>query len=319
MNRERAIEKEKELLLRRHNKLAKTKLTKANIDIPDNILEILCSITQRSEKQKKQLESFRAQALDILFEESKQLHAQRLQKAKRTKEANMEKDPRYIRHMGIWVNTTLPSSKISRETYARINNRSTLYSLYEAKLMQSRGYAPHIYIDETNGAVRYTEKYCLWYQQQCLKNFDINMKRYQELDHQIFDIVLMKFVNSRKFQEIYSLEDPICTIYPWEDERNIVGFVYIMVLDEYNQAYIGITEQSVQSRILQHWKKNKSFDRLIWGSVENSVISIDSFGALDTTRLFVKPYYKELKTPLEIYEAKCIKTFDERYLLNRLK
>lgn len=318
MNRERAIEKEKELLLRRHNKVAKAKLSIANIDIPDSILEILCSITQRSKEQKKLLESFRVQALDVLFKESKQLHAQQLQKAKRTREANMEKDPKYIRHMGIWVNTTLPSSRISRETYAHINNRSTIYSRSDVMLMQLRGQTPHIYIDETDGSVRYTEKYCLWYQQQCLQNFDINMQRYQELDHQDFDLVLMKFVNGRQFQEVYSLEDPICTIYPWEDEQNIVGFVYIMVLDEYKQVYIGITERTVQNRILQHWKKKKAFDRLIWGTVKNSVISIDSFGALDTTRLFVKPYYGKFKTPLELYETKCIKTFDKRYLLNRL-
>lgn len=319
MNRERAFEKEIELLLRRHNKVAKAKLTKVNIDIPDNILEILCSSTQRSDEQKKLLESFRAQALGILFEESKQLHAERLQKAKRTKEANMENDPRYTRHMGIWVNTTLPSSKISRETYAHINNRSTVHSRYDVKLVQSRNQTPHIYIDDSDGSVRYTEEYCLWHQQRCLQNYDINMQIYQKLDHQSFDQALMKFVKGRKFQEVLSLEDPICTTYPQEGNRNIVGFVYIMVLDEYKQVYIGITAtQTVQGRILQHWKKKKAFDRLIWGTVDNSVMSIDSFGALDTTRLFVKPYYEEFKTPLELYEMKCIKTFDKRYVLNRL-
>lgn len=255
MNSERAIEQEKELLLRRHNKVAKVKLNTAKIDIPDNILAILCSTTQRSNEQKELLEKYRKQTIGALLEESSMLHAQRLQKAKRTREANMEKDPRYVRHMGIWINTALPSSKLSRETYAHISNKSTLYSRCDVRVMQSTGQGSHIYIDETDGTVRYTDEYCLLHQQRCLQNFDINMQRYQKLDHQSFDQALTKFVRGRKFKEVHSLEDPICTTHPWEAKPNIVGFVYIIVLDEYKQAYIGITEQTVQDRILQHWKK----------------------------------------------------------------
>ena len=317
MNHERAIEKEKELLLRRHNKVAKVKLNTANVDIPDNILEILCSTTQRSEEQKELVANFRKQAIAALLEESNQMHAQRLQKAKRTREANKEKDPRYVRHMGIWINSELPSSKLSRETYATINNRSTVISRCEAIQRLTKGPNPTIFLDETDGSVRYTESYCLMHRQRCLQNFDINMKRYQEIDPRDFNQALLKFVKGRKFQEVSSLMDPICTTDPWK-ECSVAGFVYIMVLDEYKQVYIGITERTVQERIQQHWRKKKEFDRLIWGSVENSLLSIDSFGPLDTTRLFVKPYYREYKTPLEIYEAKCIRVFDKRYRLNRL-
>jgi len=42
------------------------------------------------------------------------------------------------------------------------------------------------------------------------------------------------------------------------------------------------------------------------------VLSIDSFGALDTTRIFVK-----LDGPLYEIEYKMVDEFDKRYLLNR--
>ena len=318
MTREQVIEKEKALLLARHNKVAKVKLKVADIDIPDEIVEILHSTTRKSDLQKVKLNSYREKTIETLLEKSNQLYTERLQKAKRTREANMEKDTRYVRHMGIWVNTTLPSSKLTRKAYAVINNRNTVTPLYIAQQILSKGQNPTIFIDETDGSVRYTEEYCLKYQQLCLQNFDINMKRFQQLDHQDFDKTLMKFVKRRQFQEVHSLEESICTAASWDEDARLAGFVYIMVLDEYKQVYIGITEQTVQKRIQQHWKKKKEFDRLIWGSVENSVLSIDSFGPLDTTRLFVKPYYKEYKTPLEIYESKCITAYDKRYILNRL-
>ena len=51
--------------------------------------------------------------------------------------------------------------------------------------------------------------------------------------------------------------------------------------------YIGISND-IKKRILTHWGSKKDFDRLLFGKKENSVLSIDSFGALDTTRIFYK-------------------------------
>ncbi len=66
----------------------------------------------------------------------------------------------------------------------------------------------------------------------------------------------------------------------------------MLVLDEYKQVYIG-QSTDIKSRILHHRSKKKPFDRLIFGSVENSILSIDSFGALDTTRIYIS-YKKHL-------------------------
>ncbi|WP_091227261.1 hypothetical protein [Microbacterium sp. 3J1] len=63
-----------------------------------------------------------------------------------------------------------------------------------------------------------------------------------------------------------------------------VGGLYIMVLAEYRQVYVGATSSftGIAKRIRQHWTNQKQFDRLIWGDVDTSILSIDSFRALDT-------------------------------------
>lgn len=40
------------------------------------------------------------------------------------------------------------------------------------------------------------------------------------------------------------------------------------------------------ARIQQHWRGAHPFDRLIWPNEKTSILSIDSFRALDTTRIF---------------------------------
>ena len=94
-----------------------------------------------------------------------------------------------------------------------------------------------------------------------------------------------------------------------------VGGIYVMVLDDYRQAYVGVTQSmgGIKERIRQHWSKTKQFDRLLWGSVTESIISIDSFRALDTTRIFAA----RSSDPWSI-EEKMMKTFPKGYLLNRL-
>jgi hypothetical protein len=59
----------------------------------------------------------------------------------------------------------------------------------------------------------------------------------------------------------------------------------VLVLDEYRQAYIGQSSWDMLKRT-KHWSGTKHFDGLLWGGVEESVMSIDSFRALNTTRIF---------------------------------
>lgn len=84
-----------------------------------------------------------------------------------------------------------------------------------------------------------------------------------------------------------------------------------MVLDEYKQVYIGITDKGIKERIKQHWNAKKEPERLIFGQAFNSVLSIDSFGALDTTRIYVKT-----DGNLFVTENKIVDEFDKRFMLN---
>lgn len=134
-----------------------------------------------------------------------------------------------------------------------------------------------------------------------LYNFDLNMKYFNSLSKDEFNIELENFIGKTKvFKEITDL-----------NTVNDVSGYYIMVLDEYNQVYIG-TSGDIKKRIQSHWSKQKEFDRLIFGSKEDSILSIDSFRAFDTTRIFVYPTYKTYDL-----EDKFINHFKSKYLLNR--
>jgi hypothetical protein len=68
--------------------------------------------------------------------------------------------------------------------------------------------------------------------------------------------------------------------------------------------------EEMKSRIV------KEFSRLIFGDVENSILSIDVFGALDTTRIFAREYRWSLD--LDAVERKLVEKFDSKFRLNRV-
>ncbi|ODG93716.1 hypothetical protein BED47_00665 [Gottfriedia luciferensis] len=136
----------------------------------------------------------------------------------------------------------------------------------------------------------------------CLYNYEVNMRYFKSLSKEDFNEELTSFLNKNNdFKEITDL-------------NSIAGQsgYYIMVLDEYSQVYIGTGD--IKKRIMQHWSKQFYFDRMINGNKENSILSIDSFRALDTTRIFVYQTEKTL-----ILENEFIIQFDNKYSLNRTK
>ena len=82
--------------------------------------------------------------------------------------------------------------------------------------------------------------------------------------------------------------------------------IYVLILDEYKQCYIG-KSNDIRHRILQHWSKN---------DVESGY-GINTFRALDTTRILIIPVesraYNEL---IDEVEFTLIRSMDEKYLLN---
>ena len=133
-----------------------------------------------------------------------------------------------------------------------------------------------------------------------LKNYDINIKRFSEIDSDKFDHVLNQIIETYQFKQATDLVEL----------KQKTGY-YIMVLDNYNQAYIGKSIH-IDQRIRQHWNHKVPLDRLIFGSVSNSILSIDSFRNQDTTRLFYKITSLE-----ENLEDDLINAFPKSYILNR--
>ena len=131
------------------------------------------------------------------------------------------------------------------------------------------------------------------------------MEYFNNIDKNEFNTALNKLLKKNKgFVEVKDLE-----LY------NKVSGLYIMVLDKYKQIYIG-QSNDLKGRIVKHWKQKKRFDRLMFGNVENSILSIDSFEVLDTSRIFINEYDGDLYT-LDQKEKKLTKSISNKYLLNR--
>ena len=131
-------------------------------------------------------------------------------------------------------------------------------------------------------------------------NYDMNMQFFESLDKTEFCAYIAKQSQKFKMTECFDL-----------NELAGIEGLYMLVLDDYKQVYLGISGD-IKKRIQSHWRKQKSLERLIFGDVCNSVLSIDSFGPLDTTRVF---YIKSNST--YTLEEKIVNAFDPLYTLNR--
>lgn len=192
--------------------------------------------------------------------------------------------------------------KISRDAYATINKRSSMPrwsrdSNPEAWDRQSR------FFDDDEHRIL-TDAWCEAHQADALANFDMNMAHFASLDPVEFEATLHLALDGHPdMVEVTDLTE-------WVG----VSGVYIMVLDEYRQVYVGASSESagIAKRIRQHWTNQKQFDRLIFGGVKTSILSIDSFRALDTTRIFAMmtgDYFDE--------EISVLAQFPPKFALNR--
>jgi len=193
---------------------------------------------------------------------------------------------------------------LTRENYAVVNPHSSFSREMDgARRLCREKHGIEMYADKTHKT--YTDEWCRWHLKNCLENYDLSLKFFAQLDRGEFTACINAFLrNNQWFVPVTDL-----TLY-----KGVPGY-YLMVLDEYCQAYIG-TGEDVTRRIRQHWTKQKPFDRMLFpiGNVVGSVISIDSFRALDTTRIYVR------KTPV-IYghENFFIKQIPGNFSANRIQ
>ncbi|MGD9570000.1 MAG: GIY-YIG nuclease family protein [Sedimentibacter sp.] len=194
-------------------------------------------------------------------------------------------------HFGLKIIEGKHGLKLTRENYALVSNKNSLVR-----------FSRDIYADE-EGKI-YSDEWCAEQLDNCLKNYDLNMEYFSLLSREDFNTEINKFLEDNKcFLEIFDLN-----LY---EEKS--GY-YIMVIDEYCQLYIGTTN-NIKRRIRQHWSKSKPFDRLLFpmGAVDSSILSIDSFRALDTTRIYV---YLTERTFDD--EDEFINQFPAKFVSNRL-
>ena len=185
-----------------------------------------------------------------------------------------------MEHFGVTVRIQESKAKLTREDYAIINNSSSIHK----------------------GRIN-SEEWCKKHREDCLKNFDLNMEYFKLLDKEEFNKEIDDFLNEHKeFKKVKDLK-----LY------NGKSGYYIMILDEYKQLYIGTTN-NIKKRIQSHWSKKMPFDRLLWGTVDNSILSINSFKALDTTRIYA--FIDDNTFSIENYYIEC---FNPKFVCNRIK
>ncbi|WP_251212217.1 hypothetical protein [Adlercreutzia murintestinalis] len=120
----------------------------------------------------------------------------------------------------------------------------------------------------------------LWaeHRRRCLLNYDLSMAYFRQLSPEAFDAAIEHVRAS--FPQLEAVEDL----------RTLEGVqgVYLMVLDKHRQAYVGKAcgKHGIKHRIVRHWRNAVPFDRLLSGEPEESILPIDAFRMLDTTRIF---------------------------------
>lgn len=168
------------------------------------------------------------------------------------------------KHFGVEIISRKHGLRLTRENYAEISNKNSLSKFdYD------------FYLDDEGKF--YTEKWCKQQYIDVMTNFDLNMEYFSQLNHVQLEFEIVEFLRRNKdFKEVTNL-----SLLDGE-----TGY-YLMVLDDYCHVYIGISTNIFQ-RIKNHWNVRKPFDRLLlpMGNVDGSTLSIDSFRALDTTRLY---------------------------------
>ena len=183
-----------------------------------------------------------------------------------------------VKYFGVNIRDKVDGLELTEDNYIKINPKS---SIIKGKV--------------------YTESEINKRVTDSLYNYDLNMNYFSSLAQDGFNKEIENFSSTNEnFKEIADLA-PL---------SRVSGY-YIMVLDKYKQVYIG-SSQDIRVRILSHWSKQKEFDRLIFGRKEDSILSIDSFRAYDTTRIFVYPTDNYIKL-----ENDFIDMFSKEFVLNR--
>ena len=108
-----------------------------------------------------------------------------------------------------------------------------------------------------------------------VKNVSDNLAYFKTLSESDFNKELARIVSKYHFVEV-------------DDISSYKNCLYLIVLGEYSQFYVGKSEASLKNRMRKHWNAKIIPARHLWtGGFESSRIKFDDFKMFDTTRIFV--------------------------------
>ncbi|MHA7289550.1 GIY-YIG nuclease family protein [Arthrobacter sp. MDT3-24] len=205
-----------------------------------------------------------------------------------------------VDHLGERIQAGKYGHRLTRELYAVVNKKPTgrIYrEQVSAEFWEAQDWA---YEDADHTVL--SDEFCILQREAALENFDLNMAFFAQLPQESFNTALNEVLEKNKSMR------PVLDLTTLDGKEG----VYVMVLDGYRQAYVGQTSD-IRARIKSHWSGTKQFDRLLWGHKHESVLSIDAFRALDTTRIFAARTTRGFRL-----EERLVDTIPPDYLLNRI-
>ena len=233
-----------------------------------------------------------------------------------------EKVKLYLKEEDYISNYKVPYNEITRRIKKELNNSSDIYADWkkfdENKALVDMAdncncYPAWVKYDWKNNSLVYNEEFIKRNKEAILKNLNLNLKFYTELDSEEFNKNLDKVLKLKKNNGLKKVTDL----------KEYIGKkgIYIMVLDKYKQIYIGQSKRDVVERIINHWKRKVEFENLLIGKVNESKLSIDTFGMLDTTRIYIEDidalYYNNSEK-IDKREEYLINSIPEQYLINKV-
>ncbi|MBO5349046.1 MAG: hypothetical protein J6A89_04430 [Clostridia bacterium] len=174
-------------------------------------------------------------------------------------------------------------------------------------------YPSWVKYDYIDNCLIYNQEYIKRMTLQIMENFKLNMEYFEKLDEEDFNVRLDKILKLKKNSGLKEVKD-------LKEFMGTKG-IYMLVLDKYKQIYVGQSKRDVVERILRHWKRKIEFEDLLIGKTNETKISIDSFGLLDTTRIFIEdinPSYYNNSIKIDKREEYLVEAIPEKYLINKI-
>lgn len=220
------------------------------------------------------------------------------------------------------TNYNVPSNPITKRIYLEwddeINTADKWRSFDSQKELVALAKRTNIYpiglrYEMVNGKLVYNKEYIERITQDILENLMLNINYFKKLNQEKFNRSLNKIMMLKKNNGLKEVKD-------LKEYMGAKG-IYILVLDQYKQIYVGQSKRDIVDRIISHWKKHIELENILVGKTNKTKISIDAFGMLDTTRIFIEnidPTYYNNSMKIDEREEYLINSVPEEYLANKI-